>query len=288
MGSLKILTDSTVQFTLPTFAGRSLVRVIPYDVQYRGTLYEGGRNLKSSDLPLSTKYGEIPELIVPSFDQMCDSFSRDENGLSYDQVLGIFSSASICNFYENALEAQKQVNGRVRLQIVDSQTTSVGLGMLVQAAAESVTRGATLSETERLVRTMIPHIYAVVCTPGLSYLNISGFLDRAQAMVGEMLGLFPLFTIEEGHLSPLEKVRNHRQVIDFFQEFLEEFDQLQSISFVQCAIGCNAQDGRILREHAQDHFTRTTFSEHTISLPVASLLGPSALGLFVVESFANT
>ncbi len=287
MGSIKILTDSTVQFTLPSFPGHNLVRVVPYDIQYRGTIYEAGRNLKSADLPLSKKYGEIPELVVPSFDQLCDSFSRDEMGQSYDQILGIFASSSICNFYEHALEAQKQVNGRIKLQIVNSQTTSVGLGMLVQAAAEAVTKGASLAETERLVRSMIPHIYAVICTPGLSYLNTTGFLDRAQAMVGEMMGLFPLFTIEEGHLSPLEKVRNHRQVIDFFQEFLEEFDQLQSISFVQCAIGCNAQDGRILREHVQDHFTRTSFSEHTISLPVASLFGPNALGLFVVEAFAN-
>jgi DegV family protein with EDD domain len=288
MGSINILTDSTVQFTLPTFAGRSLVRVIPYDIQYRGTLYEAGRNLKPADLPLSVKFGELPELKMPSFDQLCDSFSRDENGQSYDQVLGIFASSAICNFYEQAVQAQKQVNGRIRLQIVDSQTTSVGLGMLVQTAAEAVSKGASLAETERLVRSMIPHIYAVVCTPGLSYLSFSGFLDRAQATVGEMLGLFPLFTIEEGHLSPLEKVRNHRQVIDFFQEFLEEFDQLQSISFVQCAIGCNAQDGRILREHTQDHFTRTSFSEHTINLPVAALLGPNTLGLFVVESFANS
>ena len=288
MGSIIILTDSTVQFTLPTFAGRHLVRVIPHDIQYRGTLYEAGRNLKSADLPLSIKHGDLPKLIRPSFEQMCNSFSYDEDGQSYDQVLGIFSSAAICDFYEQAVLAQKQVNGRIRLQIVNSQTTSVGLGMLVQAAAETVTKGASLAETERLVRSMIPHIYAVVCTPGLSYLNMSGFLDRAQAMVGEMLGLFPLFTIEEGHLSPLEKVRNHRQVIDFFQEFLEEFDQLQSISFVQCAIGCNAQDGRILREHTQDHFTHSIFSEHTVNLPVATLLGPSALGLFVVETFSGS
>ncbi len=288
MGSIIILTDSAVQFTLPTFAGRSLVRVIPYDIQYRGTLYEAGKNLKPADLPLSGINGDLPRLIVPSIDQMCESLSREENGQSFDQVLGIFSSSAICNFFERAAEAQKQVNGRVRLQIVDSQTTSVGLGMLVQAAAEAVSKGASLAETERLIRSMIPHVYAVVCTPGLSYLYLAGFLDRAQAMVGEMLGLYPLFTIEEGHLSPLEKVRNHRQVIDFFQEFLEEFDQLQSISFVQCAVGCSAQDGRILREHTQDHFTRTTFSEHTINLPVATLLGPSALGLFVVEAFTNS
>jgi len=101
--------------------------------------------------------------------------------------------------------------------------------------------------------------------------------------VGEMLGLFPIFAFEEGQLTPLETVRNHRQVLAFFQEFLEEFDQLQYVSFLQSAINSNSQDGRILRDHTQDRFVHTPFSEHTINLPVATLFGPNAIGLFVVE-----
>ncbi len=185
--------------------------------------------------------------------------------------------------FEKAVETQKQLSGRTRLQIVDSQTTSVGLGMIVQAAADAVAKGASLADTERLVRSLIPHIYAVLCTPSLAYLHYAGFLDRAQAAVGEMLGLFSLFSLEEGKLTPLEKVRNHRQMLDFFQEFLEEFEHLQHIAFLQSAIGGNPQDGRILRDHAQDCLPHTPFSEHSINLPSAVLFGPNAIGLFVIE-----
>jgi DegV family protein with EDD domain len=283
MGSITILTDSTIQFTLPSFNGRSLVKIIPLNIRLHNTVYEGGKLLKPGELPLSADEESQPALCPPPVEQLMQYFSVNENGQPLDQVLGIFVSSAMSSMVERALEAQKLLGGKVTLQIIDAQTTSVGLGILVQTAADAIMKGASLSETERLVRSLIPHIYAVVCTPGLSYLYYSGFLDRAQALAGEMLGLYPIFAIEEGRLTPLEKVRNHRQVLDFFQEFLEEFDQLQHIAFLQCATGNNPQDGRILRDHASDHFTRTVFSEHTINLATATLFGPNAIGLFVVE-----
>jgi DegV family protein with EDD domain len=283
MTSITILTDSTVQFTLPTFNGRNLVKIIPLSVELRGTQYEVGKTIKVADLPISASDETQPRLLPPSVEQLSDFLTHDENGQPYDQVLGIFVSSFMNGMISRALEVQKLYTGRITFQVVDSLTTSAGLGILVQAAAESVAKGASLAEAERLVRSLIPHIYAVLCTPGVSYLHYSGFLDRAQAAVGEMLGLYPLFSIEEGNLTPLEKVRNHRQTLDYFQEFLEEFDTLQHIAFLQSATGSNPQDGRILRDHAQDHFLHTPFSEHTINLAVSTLFGPSTLALFVVE-----
>ncbi len=283
MGSITILTDSTVQFTLPTFNGRNLVKIVPFDVELNGVVYEAGRNLKQAELPLTINDLNHPRLRPPVIDALRQYLSQDENGQPFDEVLAIFSSSLMNQLVESALETQHQLSGRTRLQIVDSQTISVGLGMLVQAAAEAISKGAGLADVERLVRSLIPHIYAVICTPSLSYLHYAGFLDRAQAAVGEMMGLFPLFAIEEGKLTPLEKVRNHRQVLDFFQEFLEEFEHLQHIGFLQSATGNNAQDGRILRDHAQACFARTPFSEHSVNLATGSIFGPNAMGLFVIE-----
>jgi DegV family protein with EDD domain len=284
MGSIAILTDSTAQFPFHSFAGRELVRTIPFDVEIRAKLYEGGRNLKPGDLPSFAAGSVQPRLIPPTPEQFGKYFAADEKGQPYDQVLAIFTSSHLCEIVDQATKGQQMANGRGNIQIIDSQTTSVGLGALVQIASEAVMAGKKISEVERLVRSLIPHIYTVFCTPGLTYLYHSGFLDQAQANVGELLGLLPLFSIEEGVLSPLEKVRNHRQALDFFQEFMEEFDHLQHIAFVQNGTGGNPQDGRILREHALACFPHTPFSEHTINGPISTLFGPNALGLFVIES----
>ncbi len=283
MGRVCIATDNTVQFSLPSFVGRQVVKILPFGIYLNGQVHEAAREIKSGDLPLFPGEERHPRLVPPTPDEILRFFASIEAENQYDQVLAIFSSASLNGMFDLVKSTIEGQTGRLRVQVVDSQTISIGLGFLVQSAADLLIRQPSLSEGEHLVRSLVPHIYSVFCTPGLSYLAQAGFIDNSQAMVGEYLGLFPLFTLEEGRLSPLEKVRNHRQVLDFYQEFLDEFEHLNHISLVQSS-SSNPQDGRLLREHIQENHPKTPFTEHTISPALAALLGPQTSALFAIEN----
>lgn len=283
MGNICIVTDSHVQFPQPSFAGRQLVRILPHSIQLNNRVYESGANLKASDLPPFPPEGNFPSDILPDADQICSFFADIEEDKSIDRIIAIFTSSQLFPLFLRVQEALVSFSGRVQIQLIDSQSTSIGLGFLVQSAVDAIQRNYSSTEVEHLVRSLISRIYAILCTPGLSYLNRAGFVDHSQATVGEMLGLMPIFALEEGHLTPLEKVRNRRQVLDAFQEFLDEFENLQHIALVQ-NIAPNSQDGRLLREHALDSFPRTPFTEHSINLAMASLLGPQTSCLFAIES----
>jgi fatty acid-binding protein DegV len=107
-------------------------------------------------------------------------------------------------------------------------------------------------------------------------------VDIAQAVAIEVLSLFPIFSIEEGHMTPIEKTRNYRQTIDFFREFMDEFDNLQHIAFIQPAAPSHA-DNRLMREHVMENFSDTPFTEHTVNLAVSALFGPRSMGLIIIE-----
>ncbi len=286
MPSLCILTDSSVQFSQPSFPGRNLVHILPLSVQFTHQSEREEQSLKVNDLPVSAIDKLQPRLLPPSPETIRNTILS--LGQTYDEVLAIFISSTFCPVMEAAQDAVKSLHGRIHIQFIDSQTTSIGLGILVQAAAETASRGEPASETERQVRNLIGHIYAAICVPGLSYLHYSGILDHAQATVGELLGLHAIFSIEEGRLSPVLKVRSTRQAYDYFQEFLDEFDHLKHIGLLQ-GVHHNPSESRLLREHAQSNYNRTTFTEHTTNLPLAILFGPSATGLFIIEdpSLAN-
>jgi fatty acid-binding protein DegV len=97
-----------------------------------------------------------------------------------------------------------------------------------------------------------------------------------------MLGLLPIFSLEDGRLTPLEKARNTRHLIDFWQEFLDEFSDLIHIAFIQ-SIPPLTHEVRTLREHATTIYPKTPFSEHPINLPLATLFGPRCSGVFTIE-----
>ncbi len=201
MPSLCILTDSTVQFIKPGFAGHDLVNSISLHTQldHHREDYE----LKVSDLPASSRSTAFPRLLMPGFEEFRQQFIS--LGHQYNEIIAILVSSHLSPIVASAQEAAASVRGRVSVQIVNSQTTGIGLGFLVQLAAEAAAKKASSNEIDHLLRGAIPHIYSVFCIPGLSYLHHSGFIDQAQSSVGEMLGLLPFFSLEEGYLTPLEK-----------------------------------------------------------------------------------
>lgn len=287
MGSICILTDSTAQFPQLGFSGRNDVRVIPFNVESNGKIYEEGQALRTTDLPLNASEVSHPRVIAPS----SDSFEELYLSLNqrYQDIIAILSSSSLTQAFENAQKAAKATQGRVNVTVIDSQTTSVGLGLMVQtaaeAAAEASARGQVAADIERLIRATIPHTYMMICTPAMSYLNYAGLIDASQAFVGEMLGLMPIFTLEEGQISAVEKVRNTRSLVDFMQEFICEFDDLLHIAFIQSSPPL-VHEARLMREHAQTCFPQTPYSEHNINLPLAALIGPRSVGMVVVEKTA--
>ena len=281
MSSLCILTDSTAQFTKPTFPGRNLVTILPIQVEFNHQIVSDAKDFKLTSLPPTLQNQEGPCLGIPTVDEIKKTYLQ--LGQEYNEILAIFMSSHLSPLFQNAQEAAEAVRGRVAVQVVDSQNISVGLGTLVQAAAEAATRGVLSTEVERLLRGIIPHIYAVLCIPNLTYLNQSGFIGSAQSIVGEMLSLLPIYTLEDGWLTPVEKARNYRQLMDYLQEFIDEFSDLDHIAFIQ-SVPPMVHEARILREHASMLFPKTPFSEHTFSLPAAVLFGPKTLGVFAMES----
>ena len=242
---------------------------------------EANSELKVEDLPATIRGKEVPSIVAPTVEEFRQTYLS--LGKTYNEIVVLPISSHLSSTLLNAQVAAAQIQGRLAVQIIDSQTTSVGLGYLAQLAAEAAARQASLSEIEHLVRGQIPHIYSIFCIPGLTYIFRAGFIDYAQAMVGEMLNLFPIFTLEDGHLTPLEKVRNLRHLTDYLQEFLDEFTDLSQISVIQ-PVPALAHEGKSLREHATMSFPKASFNETPINLPLASLFGPRSLSVFAIET----
>jgi DegV family protein with EDD domain len=280
MSSVCIVTDSAAQFPQLTFNGRNLVRIVPQISRINGKVFTSSEEYKAGNLPPSADGILKPQLIaspVADFEQLFADLAN-----RYSSIIGVFSSSHLNESYHNAAQAADSIRGKTDIKIIDSLTTSVGLGFLVETAAEAAFRGKSAITIEETVRSLLPRVYSVLCTPGLSYLYSNGFLDHAQASVGEMLGLFPILAIEEGKLTPLEKLRNQRQVLTYFQEFIDEFDRLQHVALMQ-NLPPSQQDALFLREHAHENFPRTPFTTHPVNLALATMFGPRSLGLFVVE-----
>jgi fatty acid kinase fatty acid binding subunit len=271
MPSVCILTDSTAQFTRPNFPGHELVYVIPFEFQ---PMEAQGRK----GLPTAATARRLVPPSVHEFLRFYTQLSRN-----YDTVLVLTLSSHLSPTTGNAREAAVQHSNHASVMVVDSQTIAVGLGLLVQSVANAAAGGASLQEIDHWVRAAIPKVYMLFCIPELTYLARTGYLTYSQARVGEMIGMFPIFALEEGRLSPLEKVRTQRHLFESFQEFMEEFENPGHIALLHGA-GHTTLRTRPLRTYVQENFPKTPFSEHAIGPHVAALFGPQSIGLVIMEN----
>jgi DegV family protein with EDD domain len=281
MANTYILTDSSAQFTRHSFMGSDRIQVIPFHIRINDRNVEGDPGFKVNQVPQTLRADTRLELIAPSVEEYYETIMM--MGKVATEIIAISMSTHLSKACENLEAAAKLARGKVHLQIVDSQTTGVGLGFLVQMAAELAAKGTRSDKIEYDVRGRIPHIYAQFCLPNMTYLHRSNVMGYPQAVVGEMLSLMPIFSFEEGRMISVEKVRNSRHLLDNLQEFLDEFSELDYVAFMQ-SLPPMVTEARALKEHSTMLFTKTPFSEHTINPVLAALFGPHSVGIFAIEA----
>jgi len=277
--SICILTDSTAQCLTDSFRGVERVSVLPYQAamdEMRGT---DVRTMRLSAFPLSLRAG-VPVIHPPSVEDFCQAFIS--LGIKYHEIVVLLPSGQLGPSFAHAEQAAQQVKCSAVIHLVDSGNTSVGLGLLVQIAAEAAENGLNGAAISRLLRGLSPHVFSMFCVQSLTYLSQYGWLDPAQAIVGEMLGVMPFLVLDHGRLTTFQKARSPRHLLDTLYEFVTEFVHARRLAIIQ-GLPPFDQEGRALRERVGDSLEHVVITEHPLQPPVAAVFGPRCLGVVVLE-----
>ncbi len=223
------------------------------------------------------------EIVGPSADDFRAVFQRTL--YRTNQMLVILSSGHLSPVARNARLAARDFMGRCDIHILDSQTISVGLGLLVERAGELLQQGnLPLAEVVRQVRGMISRIYAVMITHTTDYLYRSGKLSAMQAILGAMLNIHPFVVIEDGEIIPQEKSRSAEKAVDRLVEFASEFSRVQTMTIFQSGPESKpVEEALNLRSQLELAMPGREFPIITYDPILAARLGPDALGLIVFE-----
>jgi DegV family protein with EDD domain len=281
MAKVHIVTDSTAHFEDPMTPQKLGVTVVPLTIQFGRQYFKEGIDLTEDEFfqRMATS-PQPPTLHAPA----ADDFRAVYGNLikSTDKILSLHISSKLSQTCGRAKTAAEDYLGRCQIVALDSWTTSVGLGILVQAAAQAANEGKSLGDIVRIVRGMISHIYAVFFVDTLDYLEHSGLIGKSQSILGTMLGIKPFLSIEEGEIIPIEKVRTRDKAIDKLTEFASEFSNIERGVILQSTTA-PTEDTRLLLEQLELACPGPKFPVMRYGPTLACQLGPDSLGIFVYE-----
>lgn len=278
MKKVRIVTDSSAHLT-PDEIEKYQVEVVPMRIRIgRRTFKEG------VDLPTDAymRKLEAVKTLPRSQPPLLQDFVDVYHGLSKetDQIISLHISGKLSPTVQIARTAAATLRGYTRITVIDSETLSRGLGMVVKCAAETAASGAPISEVSRRVRGVIPSIFFSFFIDDLDYPQRDDLIRKSQAILGGMFGIHPLMEVREGDLIVMEKVRTQMDVIEKLYTFISEFAYLKEIALLQRQ---NTHDATLLLERLESSFPDLPIFTDTYHPTLATFIGPSALGVIVRE-----
>lgn len=278
MPLVKVLTDSTADLP-PDVVAKLGISVVPITIQWGHKTFRDGIDITAEEFFARLARTRTPPTTAPptprQFEEVFAELTRQSN-----EVVAIHVSSKLSQTFRIATRAAAPLLGRSKIVVIDSQLVSVGLGMLVTAAAEAAAQGASLDEVVRLVRGLIPRIYIAFFVETLEYLERGGRLGKAQAVLGMMLNIKPLLILEEGEIVPLEKVRTRAKAIEKLVEFISEFARIERMVILHSN---TPEDVNALIEQINLVLPNLNISADRYGPVLGTHLGPNALGVVVYE-----
>jgi DegV family protein with EDD domain len=139
-------------------------------------------------------------------------------------VVSVHMAAGLSGTCESAREAAEVIadrGGAGRVEVVDSQTGSGGLGCLVIAACRAAEQGADATAVVEAVDHARETLSIWFCLDTLEYLRRGGRIGAAQALVGSALKIKPILTFGT-EITPVGRVRTKRRAREQMVAYLHE------------------------------------------------------------------
>ncbi len=280
--TIHIVTDSSVRFLDLENNHHDLISLVPTTVRFEDQAVEDRPDLLLGEV--RSRFEADPGKAYadpPRVEQLVSVYSRLQD--ETDEIVSIHTSAGINATYRNAVKASEGFRGRCDIQVIDSTSLSAGLGMLVSRAAAAAEAGSSLEDVVRVVRGIIPRLYVVFFLDDLAYLERNGLVSQSQAILGNMLHIFPFLTVEHGRLIPMEKVRTRIRAQEKLIEFVTEFSDIERLGILHSTTEPD-EEALSVAERLEALYPDTPISYVNYGPALATYVGLNGLGLVVLES----
>ncbi len=276
--AIKIVIDSTAD--MPSALVREHgITVVPLNVHFGTEVFRDSIEISPDEfykrLASSPK---LPTTSQPTVGDFLEVYQELSN--TTDEIVSIHVSGKLSGTLNSANQAKGEYTGNARIEVVDSEHVSMGLGMVAIAASKAAQGGATIEDVVKEAKQTISKVQFVGLVDTLEYLEKGGRIGKAQALVGSILRLKPLLTVKDGEVHPLEKIRTRSKGIDRLCAIVKEHAPLDSLAVVYTT---TPDDALQLADRLRTLVPNGDIPISQIGPVVGTHAGPGVLGISLTQ-----
>ncbi len=279
MSKVVIVTDSTA-YIPPELSKGLPIRVVPLQLIWGEETFLDGVDIQPSEfytrLPqakvMPTTSQPTPAAYIALYRQLLDE--------GYE-IVSAHISSKLSGTMDSAIQAKSHYPGE-KIELIDTDTTSMAMGFPVLGAARAAAEGATLEECKTLIERGAANSGVLFAVNTLEFLRRGGRIGGAAAFLGTALNLKPILELRSGKIEPVERVRTMSKSIDrMLDVFMDRIGDRKPVRIA--ALHANApQEASKLLERAIQCFSNGDVTEHIVtdvSPVIGAHTGPGCIGL---------
>lgn len=219
MGRVAIITDSAADLSADVAAAHG-IRIVPLYVRFGESEFRAGVDLSTDefwarmvapDAPFPTTAAASPGDFQAAFEA--------ELAAGADAIVCVTVGGKLSATIKSADLAAQGLPGR-EIHLVDSNSASMGVGLLALAAAEMAAAGIPAAEIAARVRVRAADIDLYVALDTIEYLRKGGRLSPARAAIATVLSIKPIITVVDGLVETADRVRTRAKARERVVELL--------------------------------------------------------------------
>jgi DegV family protein with EDD domain len=200
----------------------------------------------------------------------------------HERVYSIHLSGKFSGTVASAEVAAGQIDG---VRVVDSEVATGGIALFVARLMERLDRGVPEEEFEAYIAQFLKTKGFYFLPTTLDYLFKGGRIGRASHLVGTMLNIRPVLTIEEGVIDVYKKVRGLNQALEVIRDGIVEHTAPGAPVYISLSHALNEPvlgQLRGLVEGIPDRDIRIV-STSIVGPVIGTYVGPGAVALCFIQ-----
>ena len=277
--AVKIVTDSLSDIT-GDLAQELGVTVVPLTVFFGQESFLDRVTMTTDEFYYRLTHGTIwPTTTQPppvDFINVYNKLAKET-----DEILVVTLSSKLSGTYQSAMQAKDMMEGKCRIEVIDSLMVALSMGLIVISAAKAAKAGANLDALADLVRKAMSRSHLIAYFDTLKYLAKGGRIGKAQGLLGAMLSIKPILTVKDGEMSPLTRLRSRAAGMDYLYNSAASYSHIEELAVEHATTPDEADElvERLSSLHPKERIYRSTLSP-----VVGTHAGPGAMAVSVLEA----
>ena len=172
---------------------------------------------------------------------------------------------------------EKYPNANIRL--IDSRSNCMQAGYAILEAARAADDNRSLDEVVDIANNVINNSRFIFVPDVLDYLKKGGRIGGASALLGSILQIKPILTVENGKTTVFTKVRTKKKAIDkIVESVIEQNNKKQIKELIVHHINCE-NEGLELAEKLRSALNLSEVKLQSIGPIIGLHVGPGSIGV---------